>query len=1834
MKKYLKRLTCLLVVAALLISAMPMVFANTTTYSDFPTGWSAAAMSAALNNGLLTGFADGTIRPEENLTRAELATIITRAFGAKTTADISAFTDVPANAWFAPYIAQAVKMGALNGMSASTMGPDLPITREQVFTAVGRVLVLSSDDATVLNKFNDAASISSWAVPYMSALVARGYVNGDTLGNVNPQANITREEFAQFMYNAIRTYITQPGTYNAALEGITVVRVSGVKLVNLNASSDLVIGDGAGTGEVVLNGVNIEKRLLARGGTITVSNSQNGDGVVVNNVNGITPFMNYRTDTFFANLTENTVATFLSYSPSFGGGSSGGSEETKNEYTLKFYRFAGDTTPYKTMTVKKDDAALGVALPTLTEDEVVGYIFNGWVDKNNPSNPITNTTPITKNMELVASLTKETYYVQFLYDTVGNPQVSLQDYSALPYDSTKKAYKFDIDTYAAALPTSTNVDVDWSLIDENQQFEYWEDEYNVKVSSLTVTGSMKDGHVITLHAHFLTIGAYTVSFYNAYPVGNAEFFATINAQKENDYKVLKAEIPKLDKFSEESYTKDGTIASVYEGNNEPDKIKPSYWYERYTYVCKKCSEEYVGTHEPKICSNCSAAADNIEVVGNAELVPFDENVVVTGNMNVFCLLQTFTLTVKLDNGKTTVGGSIFYSDDTRAMDSAEAYLLNIRSLLDRAVDGNLIPGYEKAMNTLKEKLVDVGLTDNEMNIMIFNLQTKISSLVSRDTAEKMIKDYIRDAINNPDELEPILEWIDLSEFVAGLTNEKILELIHDNEEKIVAEVLKDLASENPQLLAWIVGYIKTDATAQQSVATALIEKMKNGFSTEELAEGGFGDVLLSALRERDEVVNLVVDRIKKKDSELINLIISYIKGNDTLIDQLVETLQDQEKGAALRESLLTSDVLVELLRDARLKSAVIDELLTEAMIKKAWETDVKDALLNEALQNTEFLHALIESDDFKAFILDSIHHDAELKKDVEALIAGNESAILQKFSADEEFRKLFAPSTDPDAPNDLRQDLLGSITVNNYIPADKQEGLLKYIFGIEGATNEFESFLSDALLAELRTTHVPNFDSLTQEQRLSLYESKKETVWGKVQEEFSSHKETMLDSYVTNGLSGLTDSSLKALVDSTLLDYINQYIEDTVPVNSPLEKAKTAIGNILIDYLRDALEHPTQGSKAEEIFNDIKEVFKDNHNIKADFVIQFIQDADNKAELVKVTGTAYDNIVEPLAELIQTDSDVRAQIASMLRGLSADTLKSTLKEFINKDDDESKAMIADLVAKYAGTDAGRTMIAGYLKSDSLDNATLSGQLQKLLVAASDEEIATLKSDLAAYIKSDTSGLLEKAIKQLAQNNDADLKATLESFVSGIDEAFVAENRTKILEVLDSILDIQLLKDYIEGVSDKVAFANEIFDTLTEMEMFDTFMDALMGDEFFTVTPENAGMIQVISDRIKALTFDEVMEQTNNATIDKVIGLIGEDAFKGYYEETRDEYCNGLNDVIQTVKKNEEDKITPAERTYTTSLTIRIDLMEMLKQTYEKAANKLDDKLTGLGVDYDDNIYLRYLVKGDYWDVPAFSGDPSRENHFDALFDESSPTSADYTGYSFRSVMDYYDYLVRLLIVADDALCWYGKNGDGKLSEAEFEAVYDAVLGKIYDVHEKLNKILEDYTDDDHLPSQIQSLLDQVEQLNSLLERFESQLKGAINKYLGSDIDEALENNSLGENEKFQKLAKFLVGSETPTININSLYDLFYQNEGSMQTRLQGWIDDGKVDAALTKVASTAFSQLFDRDKVYDILVNIAQNGVESYRVDKEKIDTIDAYQVNVADGISVKVMRSLSFTEE
>ena len=271
--KHKRILATILAVASCLSLAVSASAANTvnrkaTDFKDYDrTAWYAEAVSAAVDNGLLYGKSSTIIDPNGAMTRAEMAAIVNRSFGCYKTADISQYKDVSKDKWYYKDIALAAQMGTYNGRSSSSMAPDAPITRQEAMTVVARALELDYDSysKTDLSAFSDRDKISTWALPYVRAMVGADYIHGR--GKIlAPLDNITRAEFAQIFANIIGSYITVKGSYDKDIKGSVLVRTDEVTLQNMTVDGDLIIGCGAADGKIVLDNVTIKGRLLTWGG--------------------------------------------------------------------------------------------------------------------------------------------------------------------------------------------------------------------------------------------------------------------------------------------------------------------------------------------------------------------------------------------------------------------------------------------------------------------------------------------------------------------------------------------------------------------------------------------------------------------------------------------------------------------------------------------------------------------------------------------------------------------------------------------------------------------------------------------------------------------------------------------------------------------------------------------------------------------------------------------------------------------------------------------------------------------------------------------------------------------------------------------------------------------------------------------------------------------------------------------------------------------------------------------------------------------------------------------------------------------------------------------------------------------------------------------------------------------------------------------------------------------------------------------------------------------------------------------------------------------------------
>ena len=287
-------------------------------FSDFPTDWSAPAMTHAVQNGLLNG-SDGKILPKGLLTRAQMATMVNRAFASSAKASLTSFTDMVPGVWHYDEMAKSVQMGAFQGADGK-LSPNDPITREQAFAVLARAFGLADGKASSLDKFSDGAQVSSWARGAVAALVEQGYVTGAD-GALNPQSYITRAEFAQVMDALVAAYADQD-LKDQTVEGNLILRTNST-LENVTVKGDLILADGVSAAS--LKKVTVTGRLVVRGGTdgVKLTKSTAKGGIRLANPNG-TPKVTVDGKAYDHNGTTNGGNT----SGGSGGGSSGGSSSS------------------------------------------------------------------------------------------------------------------------------------------------------------------------------------------------------------------------------------------------------------------------------------------------------------------------------------------------------------------------------------------------------------------------------------------------------------------------------------------------------------------------------------------------------------------------------------------------------------------------------------------------------------------------------------------------------------------------------------------------------------------------------------------------------------------------------------------------------------------------------------------------------------------------------------------------------------------------------------------------------------------------------------------------------------------------------------------------------------------------------------------------------------------------------------------------------------------------------------------------------------------------------------------------------------------------------------------------------------------------------------------------------------------------------------------------------------------------------------------------------------------------------------------------------------------
>jgi len=187
----------------------PIPNENTPTFVDISPGdWFYDEVIALISAGHISGYGDGSFRPVQTVTRAEVAAFLARSKALMREGERPFFNDVREADWFYEDVVAVYNSGLMNGMAPGIFAPAKSLTREQasaiMVRASGAINVVNEQEQELwLQGFKDRRKISGWAKPYIATAVKFGLINGYPNQEFRPTAQVSRAEVCTLMWNLL-----------------------------------------------------------------------------------------------------------------------------------------------------------------------------------------------------------------------------------------------------------------------------------------------------------------------------------------------------------------------------------------------------------------------------------------------------------------------------------------------------------------------------------------------------------------------------------------------------------------------------------------------------------------------------------------------------------------------------------------------------------------------------------------------------------------------------------------------------------------------------------------------------------------------------------------------------------------------------------------------------------------------------------------------------------------------------------------------------------------------------------------------------------------------------------------------------------------------------------------------------------------------------------------------------------------------------------------------------------------------------------------------------------------------------------------------------------------------------------------------------------------------------------------------------------------------------------------------------------------------------------------------------------------------------------------------
>ncbi|MDR9749525.1 InlB B-repeat-containing protein [Paenibacillus taichungensis] len=258
------------------LSSLSVVSAQSV--NDVQGHWAEQQIQSWIENGSLKGYQDGSVKPNNSITRVEFITLVNRIFGF-TDPSAANFKDLSPSNWAYNDVAKAVNAGYVKGYSDNTFHPGSNVSRQEAATMISNILGLNTSNTEEIKQFTDAGKIPTWSQGSVAAVIEKGIMKGYPDGTFQAQKQLTRAEAVVLIESAMSNRevaaetvtIDKAGIYGNMQEtkivnGDVIINVPGVTLENYEIKGNLLLAAGIGSGDVTIKNVKVHGTTNVEGG--------------------------------------------------------------------------------------------------------------------------------------------------------------------------------------------------------------------------------------------------------------------------------------------------------------------------------------------------------------------------------------------------------------------------------------------------------------------------------------------------------------------------------------------------------------------------------------------------------------------------------------------------------------------------------------------------------------------------------------------------------------------------------------------------------------------------------------------------------------------------------------------------------------------------------------------------------------------------------------------------------------------------------------------------------------------------------------------------------------------------------------------------------------------------------------------------------------------------------------------------------------------------------------------------------------------------------------------------------------------------------------------------------------------------------------------------------------------------------------------------------------------------------------------------------------------------------------------------------------------------------